>query len=461
VWLQNAAASAEGWRIRRSRYNRDFYRLLGGYLERGALSDEYMRRYRDQRLAAFVRHAVGGTDYYRDLFRSLGAEPEDVRTLEDMQKLPVLDKASVRDRPERFISGGVRPGERQWHHTSGTTGAGLRFPTTARALREQWAVWWRYRTWHGIAAREWCAVFGGRSVVPSAQRHPPFWRYDLAGRQIFFSVYHLSAQNAPAYLRKLERSGIRWLHGYPSVIALLAGHAIDLGVHLRPNWVTLGAESPLPQQRDLIREAFGVAPLSHYGLAEAVANISQCPAGSLHIDEDFAAVELLAQPQGGFRILGTNLSNPALPLLRYDTGDIAAPAGETCPCGRPGRLVADIDGRKEDYIVTKSGALLGRLDHIFKDMVRIREAQIRQERPGAMTVAIVPSADYGEQDERALAAEIRKRVGNDVDFEIAAVTSIARTSRGKLRFVISDCQVHAFPGARESVDPAAFRRGGD
>lgn len=108
------------------------------------------------------------------------------------------------------------------------------------------------------------------------------------------------------------------------------------------------------------------------------ANISQCLEGFLHVDEDFAAVEFL--PAGGdqYRIVGTNLSNLAFPLIRYDTGDLATLTDAICECGRPGRIVEHLDGRQEDYVVTRSGAQLGRIDHIFKDMINIREAQIRQ-----------------------------------------------------------------------------------
>lgn len=436
--LQEAAVFVEGWRIRRQRYNRVFHRLLAEYRARETWTQEAVVAWRDQRLTTFIAHAARTVPYYRDLFRELGATPEDFRTLEDVRRLPVLDKRTVQEQPERFMSEAVPRRATQRCHTSGTTGAGLHFIATIDSQREHWAVWWRYRAWHGLVPDEPCLYFGGRSIVPAAQQRPPFWRRNRPGRQILFSGYHISPAHAPAYLEAMRRSGARWIHGYPSIVALIAGYALELGVSLPMRWVTLGAENVLPQQADLIARAFGVRPRSHYSMAEGVANISECPEGRHHVDEDFAAVELLPIPgSDACRILGVNLSNPAFPLIRYDTGDLAAPGGESCPCGRPGRLVAAIDGRDEDYVVTKNGTRLGRLDHIFKDMVRVREAQIRQNRPGHMELRVVRGPGYSTEDEAALRAETRKRVGDDMDFDIIYVSALPRSSCGKLRFVVS------------------------
>jgi phenylacetate-CoA ligase len=261
-----------------------------------------------------------------------------------------------------------------------------------------------------------------------------------------FSSYHLNDQTAPAYLEEMRRSRAPWMHGYPSMVSLLAGYALGLGVKLDLRWVTLGAENVMPHQVEVIRAAFRVEPIQHYGMAEAVANFSLCRRGQLHVDEDFAAVEFVPWQGDQYRIVGTNLSNPAFGLVRYDAGDIATITGRRCECGHPGRVVDGVDGRKEDFVITRRGARLGRLDHVFKDLTRVREAQIRQDEPGRMTIWIVRAEGYGEKDEKALRGEVIKRVGDDVSFDIEYTDGIPRTSRGKLRFVVStvaDGQIEA------------------
>ena len=439
AWLQHAATSAVGWNIQRRRYGAPFHAMLADYEARNSLPREELLVLRDARLRDFIRHAAGTVPYYRDLFRKLRLAPEDIRTADALTALPILTKAEVQAQGAAMRSEAATPSQCVMAHTSGTTGAGLRFATTQEALVEQWAVWWRYRRWHGIALDTWCALFTGRSLVALRQQRPPFWRYNVPGRQIMFSGYHMTPRFLAGYVDVLRRRKPPWLHGYPSLIALLAGHLRDTGTDLgyRPRWITLGSESLLPHQAAVIEAAFGVRPLQHYGMTEAVANISECPDGSLRVDEEFACVEFLPHDDGRqFRLVGTNLSNLATPLIRYDAGDLVTlPEGEEGAQG--GRRVLEIDGRKEDYVILRNGARLGRMDHVFKDMTAVREAQIVQHEPGVIEVRIVKREGYGAGDEAQLLREFRKRMGDDTTLRITYVDAIPRTAGGKLRFVVN------------------------
>jgi len=439
--LQHVACSLEGWRIRRWRFDAEFWRLLAEAEVRGRWTTEEVQGFRDRRIASFVAHAAETVPYYRGLFRSLGVEPREIRGLADLAGLPVLTKDTVRDRLEEFRSSAVPRREWVHAHTSGTTGGGLRFLTTRTAVREQWAVWWRYRRWHGIPFDAWCGYFGGRLVVPVETARPPFWRYNLPMRQILFSGHHMSEGNLGAYVAELRRRRPPWLHGYPSLLTLLAAFLLDRGTDLgyAVRWVTVGAENLLRHQAELIERAFGVRPRQHYGLAEGVANLSECEGGRLHVDEDFAGVEFLPdEASGACRIVGTNVTNLVMPFIRYDTGDLARPEPGPCPCGRPGRIVSAVDGRQEDYIVLPNGARLGRLDHAFKDLTSVREAQIVQLADGTLRVRLVPRAGFGQQDEMRVVDELRKRVGSQIQIVVELTTTLERGPTGKLRFVVSE-----------------------
>jgi phenylacetate-CoA ligase len=285
----------------------------------------------------------------------------------------------------------------------------------------------------------WCAYFFEKTLVPREQSRPPFWRYNLPARQVMFSTQHMSEANLPAYVDELRRRKLRWLHGYPSALALLAEHVAGSGADLgyRVETVTLASENVLDHQRDAIERGFGVRPRQHYAMTEAVANASECEHGSLHVDEDFAFVELLDDPGSGRRrVVGTNFTNPAFPLVRYATADLAVEGGP-CPCGRPGRTIA-VDGREEDYVLLPDGTRLGRLDHVFKDAVTVREAQIMQSRVGEVTVRVVPGDGYSPDSERAFVDDLRRRVGEGTDVQVEHCERIPRDPSGKLRFVVSE-----------------------
>ncbi|MDT8070307.1 MAG: hypothetical protein ROO76_19230 [Terriglobia bacterium] len=446
--LQNLGCSIEGLRIQRKRYGSGFRRALAEAETRSSFSDEQVREFRDRRLRTFVAHCASTVPYYRKLFRELGLRPQDIRGLDDLKILPVLNKSTVQEQGSDFVSDLAKNYSCEMVHTSGTTGGGLHFLATQEAVQEQWAVWWRYRRWHGIQPGIWCAYFGGRSLVPAEQSGPPFWRTNFAGHQLFFSAYHLTPGNLKLYAEKLRSGRLPWLHGYPSLLAMVAAFIADTGFDLgyQPTWVTIGAENLLPQQAETMHRAFGVRPIQHYGMAEAVANISECPRGNLHLDDDFACVEFLGDHRER-KVIGTNLSNYATPLLRYDSQDMATLSDRSCDCGLPGRIVDSIDGRQEDYVVLKNGARIGRLDHIFKDMVRIREAQIVQQEPGRITLRVVRGTDYGEADEKQLRREFAQRLGTDMHIDLEYVDRLARTRSGKLRFVISEMRENQLQNA--------------
>jgi phenylacetate-CoA ligase len=440
--LQQLACSLVGLRTERTRYAGDFLRILADAQARTYWPKEDITALRDRRLAECVAHSAATVPFYQERLRVAGVAPSDIRSLDDLAQLPILEKHEAQEHSAELVSIAVPKEDRHMVHTSGTTGGALRFPVTTRATREQWATWWRYRGWHGIRKGTWCALFAGRSVVPAWQQRPPFWRVNLPGRQVIFSGYHMNQENLPKYVDELRERRPPWLHGYPSLLALLAAYMVDRDSDLgyQVNWVTIGAENLLPHQSDLIERAFGVKPLQHYGLAEGVANVSQCELGALHVDEDYAALEFVPLGHDGlYRIVGTNFTNLATPLLRYDTQDLATIREEgSCSCGRSGRVVERIDGRLEDYVVLSNGVRLGRLDHIFKDMVNISEAQIHQARPGEMTIRIVRGRNYDKTDEHALMRETAKRVGNEMDVRLEYVQDLPRSSVGKLRFVLSE-----------------------
>ena len=436
VGLQHLVCSGEGYRLQRRRFGHDFRCLLRDGEARSAMAPAEVAALRDGLFRDFVSDAAVGSAFYRE---QPAYRPAAERRSFSVEDLPILGKLTVQAGAARIARADVPSMETA--STSGSTGMGLRFPVTNAAVWGQWATWWRFRRWHGIERDEWCGYFGGRPVVPIRGTRPPFWRYNLPGRQVLFSGSHLSAATWRAYAAELSKRRLAWLHGYPSLLALLASYLVEhratLGYDVR--WVTTSAENLLPAQADLIERAFGVRPRQHYGMAEGAANASECPHGRLHVDEDFAFVEFIPVEDGtGYRVIGTNLTNRAFPLIRYDVGDIAQVSGQTCGCGRPGRIIDGIDGRREDYVVLPGGAMVGRLDHIFKEQVRVREAQVYQPDLTRVVLRLVGAPDFTTRDEQALVSTARGWLGSALRIEIEHRESLPRTPAGKLRFVVSD-----------------------
>ena len=157
-------------------------------------------------------------------------------------------------------------------------------------------MWWRFRESLGIKYDTWCGWFGGRQVVPLSCKGAPFWRVNKPGRQVMFSTYHLNHDTVKAFTAEIERRQLPWLHGYPSILHHLCKLAQQAGLPQLTcvKFVTTGGENLLPSYVETIKKTFPNAMVkTHYGLGEAVANISQTTEGGWVIDNDFAAIELI------------------------------------------------------------------------------------------------------------------------------------------------------------------------
>jgi len=436
VWGQNAACRLEGCRIRRTRYGEDFRRFLSEYERHDGWSYEQLCDYRDARLRKMIRHCCETVPYYAKLFREGGIDPDRIKTLDDLKVLPILTKSTVQEHLRDFLSAAVPASRLKIHPTSGTTGSGLLFRTTSEEEAEQWAVWWRYRRRHGIEPDTWCGNFGGKVIVPIQTRQAPFYRRNAPCRQLYFSGYHISGDTWMDYCLAIESNQIQWLHGYPSNLCHLASYMAENGKRIQMKQVTVGAENLYGDQAAAIRAAFGVDPIQHYGLTEGVANISQLRDGALHIDEDFCAVELIGSGDGAAHIIGTSLSNFAMPLLRYDTGDLASFHGR---CDQHGRIIDSLDGRQSESILLQNGSRLSgaAFNLMFRDFPEIREAQILQKSTGVFQIAVVKTGLYSSRSEQKLISAFRQRVGA-ARVTVIYTEQIDRTANGKFRAVISD-----------------------
>ena len=99
-------------------------------------------------------------------------------------------------------------------------------------------------------------------------------------------------------------------------------------------------------------------------------------------------------------------------------------------------MLASIEGRDDDVLVTREGRRIGRLDPVFKSVLPLREAQIVQETLERVRVRYLPAPGFGENSARTLIEELRARLG-PMEIVLEAVDSLPRTSTGKFRAVVS------------------------
>jgi phenylacetate-CoA ligase len=442
IWAQNIVCSAGGWKNRRERYGRTFWEALE-FLEKSQWwSLQEQIDYQNELLRSVIRHAYDSVPYYREVFDERKLTPGDIRTRDDLPKLPILTKHIVRTSFNDLISRAV-PRKRMVHgHTGGTTGTALQLRAERETSQWQWAVWWRHRRRFGIEVSDPFIVFAGRSVVPLANMAPPFWRRNLPMHQTYVSIHHMTQGNMPPLVDYLQTRKVAYYSGYPSGLYLLAMYLLDNGIHLRhpPRVVFTGAETVLPHHRWAIEKALDTEVADQYGAGESVGNISDCRKHLYHVDMEFGVVEFEpseALPLQQRRIICTGLRNLSMPLIRYEIGDIATLGDQACNCGRQAPVVERIDGRIESYIITPDGRQLGRLDFLFKDTNAILEAQLVQDRLDHLVVKVVGTDAYSPADAEKLLADMREYLGNVIHIDIERVDQIPREANGKFRQIVS------------------------
>ena len=389
-------------------------------------------------LRRLVSHAAATVPFYRDRL-----DPTAIRDLLDLEQVPVLTKGEVRRAGAALLSTAPPRRGRITIHTSGTTGTPLRIQCDRGALRRNYAFFSHALSWAGCPVRPRVATFAGRTIVPAAQTAPPYWRRNHAGNALLCSSYHLSPETLPAYCDALRRFRPDLIDSYPSSLAPIARHLLARGIHeIRPRAVVTSSESLELTAREEIEAAFGCPVYDQYGSAEMAGFATQCAEGRYHCHPAYGIVEVrcegrAARPGEVGELVLTGFVNPAMPFIRYATGDLAELGEGPCPCGRDTMILRRIIGRRDDVLVTPEGRLVGRLDPVFKGMPGLVESRITQDRPDHVLVEAVITGDFALADQRALREELGRRLGPRMRIDVVQVPRLPRAPGGKLRAVVN------------------------
>lgn len=137
-------------------------------------------------------------------------------------------------------------------------------------------------------------------------------------------------------------------------------------------------------------------------------------------------------------LLATGFQNLGMPFIRYEIGDRAVFSERQCECGRHNQVIENIEGRNEDYVITKDGIRFTRLDYLLKDTKFIAEAQIVQRKIGQIIIRVVRKYGYNELEEQMIREIVHNQFSENLKVEFEYVDFIKRTKAGKFRFVVNE-----------------------
>ncbi len=403
---------------------------------------EKLYQERERRLRRLVRVAAAEVPFYRDLFERARVNSDEIRSPEDLRRLPVLTKAMLRASPHRTTRDTGLPLYRK--SSSGSTGAPFTLLEDADTAGFYRASFMLALEWAGWRVGEPHLQIG-MTLKRSADRR---LKDALLGCH-YASGFDLRDPHLDAILDTIERKNIRHLWGYPGSLYFLARRARKLGWNRPMRTAVTWGDMLYPHYRRAIEGAFGVRVNDTYGCAEGIQVAAQCGHdGSYHIHTTDAIVEILddagdpvAPGQAGNAIL-TRLHAGPTPLIRYQVGDLVVRGPEEfCACGRRLDRLEGIQGRDADVVLTPSGNRL--IVHFFTGILEffpeIECFQVRQTELSAVTLSIVPvegAADTSELIRRVVRA-LHEKGASDLRIDVQIVPEIPTAPSGKRRFVVS------------------------
>jgi len=428
----------------RLRLGRSYFDTLE-LVRRGSRNPNFVREYRRDALREIISSCSASVHYSRVFAAIPGGADAAAFDVEDLARLPILKKSDVRGRLKDFATTDIR--NLDLVTTGGTSGVPMEFYLDNDRGPREWAfinhIWSR----GGYQPGDRRAVLRG-VWIQDADRRP--WEFDPALNELRLSPFHMTPETLDLYLSLIRRFSVRFIHGYPSAIAILATRA--LVTEWEPPESLTGvlpiSETMYDHQECLCRKAFGgVSILPFYGLSEkvAIAGKSWTEEGVYEFEPLYGITELVddegvAIQTPGVRghIVSTGLISRGMPLIRYDTDDSGTLVRPATHANGYRLAVKTIASRwNQEYLVGKHKELISMaaINIHSAASVSIQEVQFYQNTIGEAIIYVVPCPDCRDEDIEDFVAEIQKKVGAAVVFRAEVVDEIATTPRGKRRLI--------------------------
>ncbi|NLE05758.1 MAG: phenylacetate--CoA ligase family protein [Crenarchaeota archaeon] len=395
-----------------------------------AMNQDELNKYKESCFLKLFRLAYTKSPFYKNLYKSLGIKIEDIKSLDDIQKLPVITKDQIRKKSKDLCT---KP---YWmllpNATSGTTGSPL-------AVFESWESIWREQAYF-YCYRKRCGFIQGEELVSlrGNLNHKQPSLYIHLSHTLFLSSYNINGETVDFYYKSIMAKKPKAIEGYPSSLYNLACELENKNMHLDIPICFTSSETIYDYQRERISRVLGCQIFDHFGTTERTIRLSEAIDHSGYFeDPGYSINEYLSDS-----VITTSLINYSFPLIRYQINDVmevnTTIDNKPCPI-----IVKSIDGRSVHYIQDKQGTKIGgtALTFIFKSVPHVRLAQFIQRESDKVLLNILPEDGFNKKDESEIFYLLNEKIGiENIDIQLNLITpeEIIYTKRNKFSYVISD-----------------------
>lgn len=438
------------------------------FVSRHHTAREEIQAFQLSRIKGMVKYAYESVPLYRRKYDAAGIQPQDIRTMEDFKKLPLLTKEELQSGfPHEILSARVDRKDCYVVSTSGHSGSPIKLYRKKAELNMIPAAYLLGRLWIPALIKRLTGVETGRRITTILPRDESYdlYRAVEAFRKVPLCLRHnlqyLATETYPdEQLQAIQQHRPDTIISDLTALKNIVNHARLNGQDIPPvKLLFIGSELIDRHSRKMLATAFNARIIEHYGSEEAGTMAFECPAGEgLHIAWCSNYLEILkdgkeAPANTPGEVVVTNLLNLATPIIRYSgLGDTATAGAAPCNCRARAPLLKMIDGRMVDAFVLSGGrtvhpfSLTIPMEHICN----VQHYQIRQEERDLVKVLVVISDRHAETQsseqelQQRIASGLKEILGDCVHIKVVVVDAIPQPagSRYKARPVISLVKRH-------------------
>jgi len=425
--------------LRRTGKYRGYKRLHKKY---ESLDSDALISIQKEKYKAFIQHLLTKSEFYKERLQGIPFADD----ISKLQSIPVLEKDELRSNLDSIKTITTSKGLSAF--TGGTTGMPLKVLFTKDDFRERVAIIDNFRERYGyVYGKSKVAWFSGRKILSMMdEKNKRFWRYDSVLRIRYYSTFHLSESNKRYYLNDLSGFQPEFMSGFPSSMYDLAefieSNRIDIHLQLKAIFTT--SETLLLYVRERLERVFNCKVYDQYASGEGAPYIYECRNGKKHYSLPSGIIEIVDtnnMPSKEGEMLVTSFTTYGTPLLRYRIGDYGVSSETECSCGLNYPVFERIEGRSKDFIYSGQRGKLynAQIGDIVKaEITGLKNIQIIQDSISKISLNMVTSDDFREDELDLLISKLKDRVGTQMEIEVKQVENLHREESGKVKLIINN-----------------------
>lgn len=400
-------------------------------------SIEWHENYQREKLRALIKFSSEKVPFYRDLAGSHEIDTKRARPVDYLKDFPIIKETDLRSHSNRFISDRAGNDDFTYMVLSRRYSDKFYLPVDSETFIGDKALIARHyeNAGYGLGSAVLCFV----NEIEGFRDEE--FRFDRAGNRYYFSSNNLKRKNLPDYCRRIKELDAGFIFGYPGSLETFADYVLEWEIDLKFQGIITSGEVLTDIARTKIENAFHAKVYDLYHYSFPILGMGQCHyCEGYHLFSEYCILELVDSNGNRInekgevgRLVATNISNRAMPLIRFDTGDFGVYDGDVCDCGRGlPKIVRKITGSHREMLITADGSYLppGPLRAVLNQAgFSTAGYQLVQEKRNKFKLKLVRGPEYKPDNLERITADLRERLGENSDITIESVNLISGDGR--------------------------------